>query len=90
MTSIAQNRESDQREIAGTLKKFFAAYGIQKLLRSCRGEKQKGYSAFEIFRYLLCLVFSDRSMYMQIVTNRFTEAFGKNTVYQHFLVSPAC
>ena len=82
MTSIAQNLESDQREIAGTLKKFFTAYGIQKLLRLCRGEKQKGYSAFEIFRYLLCLVFSDRSMYMQIVTNRFTEAFGKNTVYR--------
>ena len=82
MTSIAQNQESDQREIAGTLKKFFTAYGIQKLLRLCRGEKQKGCSAFEIFRYLLCLVFSDRSMYMQIVTNRFTEAFGKNTVYR--------
>ena len=82
MTSIAQNLENDQREIAGTLKKFFAAYGIQKLLRLCRGEKQKGHSAFEIFRYLLCLVFSDRSMYMQIVTNRFTEAFGKNTVYR--------
>ena len=82
MTSIAQNLENDQREIAGTLKKFFAAYGIQKLLRLCRGEKQKGHSAFEIFRYLLCLVFSDRSMYMQIVTDRFTEAFGKNTVYR--------
>ena len=25
MTSIAQNHESDQREIAGTLKKFFTA-----------------------------------------------------------------
>lgn len=25
MTRIAQNRESDQREIAGTLKKFFTS-----------------------------------------------------------------
>ena len=30
MTSIAQNRESDQRKIAGTLKYFFTGYGIQK------------------------------------------------------------
>ncbi len=44
----------------------------------CRAEKQKGFSAFEIFRYLLCLVFCDRSMYMQIVTGRYEERFSKN------------
>lgn len=82
MTSIAQNRENDQREIGATLKKFFAEYSVAGLLRQCRGEKEKGISAFEIFRYLLCLVFSDRSMYMQMVTGRFTEAFCKNTVYR--------
>ena len=52
------------------------------MLRACRGEKQKGVSAFRLFQYLLCLVFSDRSMYMQLVTGRFAEAFGKNTVYR--------
>ena len=82
MTSIAQNRESDQREIGVTLKKFFADYGVAALLRRCRGEKQKGVSAFEVFQYLLCLVFSDRSMYMEIVTGRFAENFCKNTVYR--------
>lgn len=82
MTSIAQNQGKDQREISATLKKFFTEYGIASLLRVCRGEKQKGVSAFEIFRYLLCLVFSDRSMYMQIVTGRFSEGFCKNTVYR--------
>lgn len=80
MTSIAQNRENDQREISATLKKFYADYGIAGLLRACRGEKEKEISAFRIFQYLLCLVFSDRSMYMQIVTGRFTEGFCKNTV----------
>ena len=82
MTSIAQNRENDQREISATLKKFFTEYGVARLLRQCRGEKQKGVSAFDIFRYLLCLVFSDRSMYMQIATGRFAESFCKNTVYR--------
>ena len=82
MTRIAQNQENDQREISATLRKFYADYGVAGLLRACRGEKQKGYSAFRIFQYLLCLVFSDRSMYMQLATGRFTEAFGKNTVYR--------
>ena len=68
MSSIAQLSDNEQREIEGTLKKFFADYRIRELLKACRAEKQKGYSAFQIFRYLLCLVFCDRSMYMQIIT----------------------
>ena len=82
MTSIAQNQENDQREISATLEKFYADYSVAGLLRACRGEKQKGVSAFRLFQYLLCLVFSDRSMYMQLVTGRFAGAFCKNTVYR--------
>ena len=36
----------------------------------------------DIFRYLLCLIFSDRSMYMQMKTDTFQEFFSKNTVYR--------
>ena len=82
MTSIAQINENEQREIRGSLKKFFAEYHLSGLLKMCRAEKQKGFSAFEIFRYLLCLVFCDRSMYMQIVTGRYEERFSKNAVYR--------
>ena len=82
MTSIAQISENEQIEITGTLKKFFTDYKVRNLLKTCRAEKQKGHSAFEIFRYLLCLVFCDRSMYMQIMTGRYSEVFGKNTVYR--------
>ena len=82
MTSIAQINENEQREIEGTLKKFFTDYRIGSLLKACRAEKQKGHSAFQIFWYLLCLVFCDRSMYMQIITGRYSEDFGKNTVYR--------
>ena len=78
MTSIAQINENEQREIEGTLRKFFIDYRVRDLLKGCRAEKQKGHSAFQIFRYLLCLVFCDRSMYMQIITGRYSEAFGKN------------
>ena len=80
--SIPQINESEQREIEGTLKSFFSSYKVSSLLKACHGEKQKGHSAFEIFRYLLCLIFCDRSMYMQIATGKYSEAFGKNTVYR--------
>ena len=30
----------------------------------------------------MCLMFSDRSMYMQITTKRFKEDYSKNTVYR--------
>ena len=53
MTSIAQINENEQSEITGTLKKFFADYKVRDLLKACRAEKQKGHSAFEIFRYIL-------------------------------------
>lgn len=82
MTSIAQLSENEQMEIEGTLKKFFTDYKVRDLLKACRAEKQKGHSAFEIFRYLLCLVFCNRSMYMQLMTGRYSEAFSKNTVYR--------
>lgn len=81
MTSIAQNQGKDQGEMSATLKRLFTEYRTASLLRGCRGEKRKGVSAFEVFRYLLCPVFSDRSMYMQIMTGRYTEGFSKNTVY---------
>ena len=86
MASIAQISENEQREIKGTLKKFFTEYHLSGLLKMCRAEKQKGHSAFAIFQYLLCLVFGDRSMYMQIVTGRYEEEFSKNAVYR-FLAS---
>ena len=50
MTSIALISENEQREIKGTLKKFFTEYHLFELLKMCRAEKQKGHSAFEIFR----------------------------------------
>ena len=82
MNRVAQISENEQREIKGTLKSFFTEYHLSRLLKICRAEKQKGHSAFEIFKHLLCLVFSDRSMYMQIVTGRYEEDFSKNAVYR--------
>lgn len=79
MTIIAQNKENEQRKISATLKKFYDDYGVAGLLRACRSEKQKGVFAFRIFQHLLCLMFSDRSKYMQLVP----EAHYRSILQEH-------
>ena len=81
MTIIPQNHIENQ-ETESAISRFLKNYRIGELLYKCQAGKAKGVSVIDIFRYLLSLVFCDRSMYMQIVTNRFTEVFGKNTVYR--------
>ena len=66
---------------------FFRIFGIGKLLRKCNAQKEKGVPVLDIFKYKLCNVFSDRSMYMQQKTGSFREAFSKNTFYR-FLNNP--
>ncbi|MFR5337254.1 MAG: transposase, partial [Blautia producta] len=51
-------------------------------LFQCNAGKEKGIPVMTIFRYLLCLLFSDRSHYMQRKTKTFEEGFSKNTLYR--------
>ena len=66
----------------GRISNFLKRFGIGKLLVKCGAGKEKGICIVAIFRYLMCLMFSDRSMYMQIATGRFAEGYSKNTVYR--------
>lgn len=81
MIIIPQGYKSNQ-ECESRISKFLSTYEIGKLLRKCGAGKEKGIEIVQIFRYLLCLIFSDRSMYMQIATDRFKEDYSKNTVYR--------
>ncbi len=44
--------------------------------------RKKGTPVTEIFQYLFILIFSNRSMYMNLITGRNTPAFAKDTVYR--------
>ena len=81
MAIITQNIR-DNQECEGRISNFLKQFGIGKLLLKCGAGKEKGICIAAIFRYLLCLMFSDRSMYMQIETGRFVEGYSKNTVYR--------
>ena len=81
MSIITQEYEKNQA-CESRISRFFSSYKIGDMLRRCGAGKEKGIAVVQIFRYLLCLMFSDRSMYMQITTKRFKEDYSKNTVYR--------
>ena len=77
----------DGQDLFNAISSFFCTFGIGNLLRKCNAQKEKGVPILDIFKYKLCNVFSDRSMYMQQKTGSFKESFSKNTFYR-FLNSP--
>ena len=80
MSIISQNQE--ETELLNTISKFFKDFKIGDILRKCNACKQKGVPVIDIFKYKLCNIFSDRSMYMQMKTNAYHESFSKNTFYR--------
>ena len=81
MSSIPHNTDN-RNEIFDSATKFLKEFQVGKLLFRCNAGKMKGIPVMDIFRYLFCLVFSDRSMYMQRKTGVFEGSFCKNTVYR--------
>ena len=81
MSSIPRNAEKEN-EIFDSVTAFLKEFHVGKLLFQCNAGKMKGIPVMDIFRYLLCLIFSGRSMYMQRKTGTFTAGFSKNTVYR--------
>lgn len=87
MPSSILSQNHDDHQLYSTISSFFRTFKIGDLLHKCGAQKEKGVPAIAIFKYKLCNVFSDRSMYMQQKTGSFKEAFSKNTFYR-FLNSP--
>ena len=81
MSSIPHKTENGN-EIFDSSTKFLKEFQVGKLLFQCNAGKMKGIPVMDIFRYLFCLIFSDRSMYMQRKTGVFEGGFCKNTVYR--------
>lgn len=81
MSSIPQNKKNEN-EISDFVTKFMKEFQIGKLLFQCNAGKLKGIPVVDVFRYLFCLIFSDRSMYMQRKTGVCEAGFCKNTVYR--------
>ena len=79
--SITQDTQNDN-QISKTIQKFFTRFHLSSALKSANAYKKKGFPVLEIFQYLFLLIFSNRSMYMNLLTGRNTPAFAKDTVYR--------
>lgn len=79
--SITQDNQNDN-QISKSIKRFFTRFHISSALKASNAYKKKGTPVIEIFQYLFLLIFSNRSMYMNLITGRNTPAFAKDTVYR--------
>ena len=79
--SITQATQND-KQISKSMKRFFTRFHISSALKASNAYKKKGIPVTEIFQYLFLLIFSNRSMYMNLLTKRNTPDFAKDTVYR--------
>lgn len=75
-------QDHDGQELFNAISSFFSLLRVGKLLRKCNAQKEKGIPVLQIFKYKLCNVFADRSIYMQQKTGSYRETFSKNTFYR--------
>ena len=80
-TSITQATQND-KQISKSIKRFFTRFHISSALKASNAYKRKGIPVTEVFQYLFLLIFSNRSMYMSLLTGRNTPDFAKDTVYR--------
>lgn len=79
--SITQDNQNDN-QISKTIRRFFTRFHLSSALKVANAYKKKGTPVSEIFQYLFLLIFSNRSMYMNLLTGRNTPDFAKDTVYR--------
>lgn len=79
--SITQVNQND-KQISKSIKRFFTRFHISSALKASNAYKKRGIPVVEVFQYLFLLIFSNRSMYMNLITGRNTPGFAKDTVYR--------
>ena len=79
--SITQATQND-KQISKSIKRFFTRFHVSSALKASNAYKKKGIPVVEVFQYLFLLIFSNRSMYMSLITGRNTPGFAKDTVYR--------
>lgn len=79
--SITQNHQN-ANQISKSIKRFSTRFHISSALKASNAYKLKGIPVIEIFQYLFLLIFSNRSMYMSLITGKHTPPFAKDAVYR--------
>ena len=80
MNSIAFDVENEKR-FSSRIQKFFRRYQVSSILKKCNAYKEQGFSVIMLVQYLFCLVFRNRSMFLDMQSEKAPE-FKKDTVYR--------
>ena len=77
----------DDKQVSKSIKRFFTRFHISSALRASNAYKKRGIPVIEVFQYLFLLIFSNRSMYMSLVTGKNAPSFAKDTIYRFMKMS---
>ncbi len=80
MNSIAFDVENEKR-FSSRIQKFFRRYQVSGILKKCNAYKKQGFSVVSLIQYLFCLVFRNRSMFLDMQSQKAPE-FRKDTIYR--------
>ena len=81
MTSI-QEMMYEGKQCDDKINGFFRTNGVRKILNGISGYKSKGVPAAQVMLYLVGLVFTKKSMYMNMRNKTNDPGFGKDVVYR--------
>jgi hypothetical protein len=81
MNILSENLETE-KGILKSVTWFCKTYSVGTMLKRGNACKRKGVSAISILKYLMQLVFTQKSMYMDFLTNDVKLAFGRDAVYR--------
>lgn len=74
--SITQNNQNE-KQISVSIRRFFTRFHVSSALKAANAYKKRGIPVIDIFQYLFILIFSNRSMYMDLLTGRNAPAFAE-------------
>ena len=80
MNSIAFDVENE-KHFTSRIQKFFRRYRVSDILKQCNAYKGQGFSIIELIQYLFCLVFRNRSMFLDMQSEKAPD-FRKDTIYR--------
>ena len=80
MNSIAFDVQNE-KHFSARIQEFFRRYQISCILKKSNAYKEQGVSVVALIQYLFCLVFRNRSMFLDM-GSKSAPSFAKDTVYR--------
>jgi hypothetical protein len=80
--TIMKNISQNDLKVTESIKKFLKEFNVIQFLRESNCRKLKGFPILNVFAYLLMLVYTKKSLYMNIQLNKEEVFCGKDVIYR--------